>query len=90
MTAEATIAEANVRKETDLSRLLLLPSHPSGSAVGIEVGVGIIWLLASVASARNKFRDNFHQKHQTLTHYDFQYRSGCGVGLLQLCYWKVL
>ena len=86
MTAEATMAEANVKKETVLSRLLFLPpSHPSGSAVGMDVGVGIIWLLVSVASAENRFRDNCYQKDMSLTHYDFQYRSGSIVGLLQLC-----
>ena len=82
ITAEATIAEANARKETVLSELLFLPSHPSGSAVGMDVGVGIIWLLVLVASARYKFKDNCYQKDVALTHYDSQYRSGSIVGLL--------
>ena len=54
MTAEATMAEANVKKEIVLSRLLFLPLQSSGSglAIGVDVGVGMIWLLSLVASAR--------------------------------------
>ena len=57
MTAEATIAAVNVKKEIVLSRLLLSPLHPSSLAVGVVVGVGVIWLLVLVPSIRNRSRD---------------------------------
>lgn len=88
MTAKAITIEANTNIEIVLSRLLLLLSQGLGLGFFVGVGVGNTWLLVSVLSVwcgEMITEKESTKRKKTLTHYNFQCRSGCFVILFQLC-----